>query len=125
VVFIDFNENAMNGPFHDMFASPGLHMQEAVFHQHPDPRWPQTTTYFKGKSLGKCTIDGVYVTPDLPFDEATWLHFMLHLGDHQFAVLDINAAALVGDRLIKNCLPRRAPPFMQHSQCGAILQQVP
>jgi hypothetical protein len=47
----------------------------------------------------------VYATPDLPFDAATWLQFMPHLGDHRFAVLDINMAALVGDSLIKIVRP--------------------
>jgi hypothetical protein len=47
----------------------------------------------------------VYVTPDLPVDAATWLQFMPHLGDHRFAVLDINAAALVADSLIKIVRP--------------------
>jgi hypothetical protein len=105
VVFIDANENTTNGPFHNMFVSPDLGMREAVVHRHPDPRWKNTATYRKGDSLGKWPIDGVYATPDLPFDAASWLQFMPHLGDHRFAVLDINAEALVGDSLLKILRP--------------------
>jgi len=105
VVFIDANENMTNGPFHHMFVHPELGMREAVVHRHPDPRWPNTATYHKGDALGKCPIDGVYATPDLPFDAASWLQFMPHLGDHRFAVLDINSEALVGDSLLKIVRP--------------------
>jgi hypothetical protein len=105
VVFIDANENTTNGPFHQMFGSPALQMREVVSHRHPDPRWRHTATYHKGDSLGKWPIDGVYATPDLPFDAASWLQFMPHLGDHRFAVLDINLEALVGDSLLKIVRP--------------------
>jgi hypothetical protein len=105
VVFIDANENTTKGPFHQMFGSPALQMREVVSHRHPDPRWRHTATYHKGNSLGKWPIDGVYATPDLPFDAASWLQFMPHLGDHRFAVLDINSEALVGDSLLKIVRP--------------------
>jgi hypothetical protein len=80
-------------------------MREAVMHRHPDPLWQHTATYHKGDSLGKFTINGVYATPDLPFDAASWLQFMPHLGDHHFAVLDINSETLVGDSLLKIVRP--------------------
>jgi hypothetical protein len=32
VVFINANENMTNGPFHEMFTGPDLHMREAVTH---------------------------------------------------------------------------------------------
>ena len=51
--------------------------------------------------MGKWLIDGVFATPDLPFNVVTWLAFMPHLGDHHFAVVDIKAQALVGDEMIK------------------------
>ena len=105
MVFIDANENTTNGPFHNMFVSPDIGMREAVVHRHPDPRWQHTATYHKGDSLGKFPIDGVYATPDLPFDAASWLQFMPHLGDHRFAVLDIDSEALVGDSLLKIVRP--------------------
>jgi hypothetical protein len=71
VVFINANENTTYGPFHQMFASPDLQMWEVISHRHPDPRWQHTATYQKGDSLGKWPIDGVYATPDLPFDAAS------------------------------------------------------
>jgi hypothetical protein len=94
VAFIDANENMTSGPFHAMFTAPELQMCEAVSHRHPDPQWQHTASYRKGDTLGKWPIDGVYVTPNLPIDASTWLEFMLHLGDHRFAILDINAQAL-------------------------------
>jgi hypothetical protein len=105
VVFLDANENMLNGPFQSMLASPDLQMREATYHKHPNPRWPQTATYYKGTSIGKFPIDGVWVTPDLPVDAATWLQFLPHLGDHRFNILDINAQTLVGDNLIKIVRP--------------------
>lgn len=105
IVFVDANENVINGPFHDMFVSPALQLREAVMHRHPDPRWQHTATYSKGDSRGKWPIDGVYVTPDLSFDAASRLQFMPHLGDHRFAVLDIKSDALVGDSLLKIVRP--------------------
>jgi len=105
VVFIDANENATKGPFHQMFTSLDLQMREVVSHRHPDPRWQHTATYHKGDSLGKWPIDGVYATTDLPFDAASWLQFLPHLGDHRFAVLDIKAEMLVGDSLLKIVRP--------------------
>ena len=106
VVFIDANENMTKGPFHDMFTGPELHMQEAVAHRHPDPRWQHTASYQKGDSVGKWPVDGVYVTPDLPIKASSWLSFQPHLGDHRFAVLDINSNALVGDDLLRIVRPQ-------------------
>jgi hypothetical protein len=105
VVFIDANENTTNGPFHNMFVSPDLGMREAVVHRHPDPRWQHTATYHKGDSLGKFAIDGMYATPDRPFNVTSWLQFMPHLGNHHFKVLDINSEALMGDSLLKIVCP--------------------
>jgi hypothetical protein len=116
VVFIDANKNTTNGTFHNMFVSPDSGMREAVVHRHPDPRWPHTATYHKCDSLGKFPIDGGYATPDLPFDAASCLQFMPHLGDHRFAVLDINSEALVGDSRLEivrpaaRCLSCSIPP---------------
>jgi hypothetical protein len=106
VVFIDANENMTQGPFHDMFTGPDLQMREAVSHRHLDPCWQYTASYQKGDTLGKWPIDGVYVTPNLPIDASTWLNFMPHLGDHRFAVLDVNSKALVGDNLLKVIRPQ-------------------
>jgi hypothetical protein len=106
VVFIDANENMTKGPFHDMFTCPDLQMREAVSHRHPDPRWQHTASYQKGDTLGKWPIDGVYVTPNLPIDASTWLQFQPHLGDHRFAILDINSKSLVGDDLLKVIRPQ-------------------
>jgi hypothetical protein len=113
VVFIDANKNMTNGPFHHMFAHLELGMQEAVVYRHPNPRWPNTATYHKGYALGKFLIDRVYATPDLPFDAASWLQFMPHLGDHRFAGLDINSKALVGDTLLKI-----VRPVARHLSCN-------
>ena len=106
IAFIDANENMLGGPFHAMFTAPELQMREVVSSQHPDPRWLNTASYSRGQFLGKWPIDGVYATPDLPFDAATWLAFMPHLGDHHFAVVDIKAQALVGDELIQIARPQ-------------------
>jgi hypothetical protein len=76
-------------------------MREEVTHRHPDPRWQHMASYQKGDILGKRPIDGVYVTPNLPIDASTWLSFTPHLGDHCFAVIDIESKALVGDDLLK------------------------
>ena len=95
----------LNGSFQSMLASPDLQMREATYQKHPDPRWPKTATYYKGTSIGNFPIDGVWVTPDLPVDAATWLQFLPHLGDHRFNILDINAQMLVGDNLIKIVRP--------------------
>jgi hypothetical protein len=105
VAFIDANENMTDGPFHEMFTSPELQMREAVSHRHPDPRWKHTASYRKGDTLGKWPIDGVYATPDLPFDATTWLEFLPHLGDHRFNVLDVNAQVLVGDAVLRIVRP--------------------
>jgi hypothetical protein len=101
VIFIDANENMTNGSFHEMFMGPNLHMRKAVTHRHPDPWWQHTASYQKGDILGKWPIDGVYVTPSLPIEASTWLSFMPHLGDHRFAVINIDSKALVGDDLLK------------------------
>jgi hypothetical protein len=106
IVFMDANENMLRGPFSDMLSSPDLQMHEATFHRHPDPRWLSTATYQKGNSLGKCPIDGVWVTPDLPLDATTWMQFLPHLSDHRFHVMDINAEALVGEHLLKIVRPQ-------------------
>lgn len=37
IIFADANENATNGPFHDMFTGPELQLREAVTHRHPNP----------------------------------------------------------------------------------------
>jgi hypothetical protein len=97
IVFIDANENITNGPFNSMLTHHDLGLREAVTFQHPDPRWRNTGTYCKGHSTGRFPIDGVYVTPDLPVETATWLQFLPALGDHRFAVLDVRAQALVGE----------------------------
>jgi hypothetical protein len=101
VVFINANENMTNGPFHEMFMDPDLHIWEAVTHQHPDPRWQHAASYQKGDILGKWLIDGVYVPPNLPIDASTWLSFTRHLGDHRFVVINIDSKALVSDNLLK------------------------
>jgi hypothetical protein len=106
VVFINANENMTNGPFHEMFTGPSLHMREAVTHQHPDSRWQHTASYQKGNILGQWLIDGVYVTPNLPIEASTWLSFTPHLGDHRFAVIDIDSKALVGNDLLKIVRPQ-------------------
>jgi hypothetical protein len=106
IAFIDVNENMLRGPFHAMFMAPELQMREVVSSRHPDPRWLNTASYSRGQFLGKWPIDGVYAMPDLPFDAATWLAFMPHLGDHRFAVVDIKAQALVGDEMIKIARPQ-------------------
>jgi hypothetical protein len=77
-------------------------------------------TYHKGDLLGNWPIDGVFVMPaDLPVDAATWLQFMQHLGNHCFVVLDINAAAVVGDSLIEIVWPaaRGGASLLQHPIC--------
>jgi hypothetical protein len=94
------------GPFHDMFTGPDLQMREAISNQHPDPCWQHTASYQKGDTLRKWPIDGVYVTPNLPIYASTRLHFMPHLGDHRFAVLDVNSKALVGDNLLEVIRPQ-------------------
>jgi hypothetical protein len=81
-------------------------MPEAVTHQHPDPRWQHTASYQKGDIHGKWPIDGVYVTPNLPIKASTWLSFTPHLGDHRFAVIDVDSKALVGDDLLKIVRPQ-------------------
>lgn len=106
IAFIDANENMLGGPFHAMFTAPELQMRKVVSSRHPDPRWLNTASYSRGQFLGKWPIDGVYATPDLPFDAATWFAFMPHLGDHRFAVVDIKAQALVGDEMIKIARPQ-------------------
>jgi hypothetical protein len=93
------------GPFHDMLSGLDLQMQEATFWCHPDPRWHNSAMFQKGSSLGKHPIDGVWVTPDLPLETTTWLRFLLHLGDHRFHIMDINAKALVGEHLLKIVWP--------------------
>jgi hypothetical protein len=106
IVCIEANENMLTGPFHDMFTSPDLQFREAVTSRHPDPHWSNTATYHKGDKLGKWPIDGVYVSPNLPVDASTWLQFQPHLGDHRFAVIDINSDALMGDALLKIVRPQ-------------------
>jgi hypothetical protein len=88
-----------------MFTSQEIGMREAVTSRHPDPRWKHTGTYSKGMSVGPWPIDGVYVTPDLPIDSATWLQFIAAIGDHRFAVIDVQAQALVGDHPLKIVRP--------------------
>jgi hypothetical protein len=105
VVFIDANENVLEGAFHSMFTDPDLGMREAVVHRHPDPRWKRTGTYRKGDSIGSYPIDAVYVTPDLPAEASTWLQFIDPLGDHRFAVIDVKASTLVGENPLKVVRP--------------------
>ena len=66
-----------------------------------------TMTSFVALTVGlnQWPIDGIYATPDLPVDASTWLEFMLHLGDHRFNVLDVNARVLVGDDVLRIICP--------------------
>jgi hypothetical protein len=68
----------------------------------------------------KWPIDGVYITPDLPFDAASLLQFMTHLGHHQFlAVLDTtNSEALVGDSLLQKLINLHGTPSFQEYTFG-------
>jgi hypothetical protein len=45
IVFLDANEDMMSGPFFQMLTGNGLHMKEAVFSKHPDPRWCEMATF--------------------------------------------------------------------------------
>jgi hypothetical protein len=96
-----------------MFTAPELQMREAVSHRHPNSQWKHTASYCKGDTLGKWPIDGVYATPDLPIDASTWLEFMLHLGNHRFNVLDVNAQVFVGDNVL-----RIIHPLACHLSCN-------
>jgi hypothetical protein len=79
------------------FTAPELQMREAISHWHPNPdgntqpHITKVTPWVNGLLI---EFMPHWTSPLMPLH---CLHLLLHLGDHCFNVLDVNAQVLVGD----------------------------
>lgn len=94
IVAGDFNENTVCGHLHDLFVNLGF--REATFHRR-DPSIPLPATM----SRGRCPVDAVWVSPDLPHKAASWLSFSHSPGDHRASIIDFNLEDILGELAFK------------------------
>ena len=99
IVCVDGNENVRKGPLYDMFTDPSLGMREVMSTRHAN--LPVTPTFCAGGRMGSVPIDGVWVTPDLTEERATWLAIGKGPGDHRYGIVDIKWTTLLGEDIFK------------------------
>ena len=103
ILCIDGNEDVRNGALKDALSIPELGMTELISGHHPD--LPVTASFVSGERRGSVQIDGVWATPDLPPDRATWLAFHKAPGDHRYGVVDIKWDVILGEPRYKAVRP--------------------
>lgn len=104
VVFIDGNSSMQQAKMKNLFQHPDLQMTEAVSSRHPQQ--VEIPTCRRGLEPGRHQIDGVWTTPDIPIQKATFLAFDKAPGDHRHAVLDIKWTDLLGEPRLKAARPQ-------------------
>ena len=97
VLMMDANGPVCNGPIKQMFDD--LLMREMLTTKHVSGRPP--ATYVRGSTI----IDGIWCTPDIPTDKATWLAHDRSPGNHTSLLVDVPWQSLLGEDVLRVVRP--------------------
>ena len=94
ILLMDANDNVYSGKFSTRLAEEGIDLKEAV-HAQTEGQGPHT------HNRGTEPIDGIWFTPELELECASYLPFDGSLGDHRPVVADFSQRSVLGTNLPK------------------------
>ena len=94
ILLMDANDNVYSGNCTRRLAEEGIDLQEAV-HAQTEGEGPKT------HNRGREPIDGIWFTPELELECASYLPFDGSLGDHRPVVADFSQRSVLGTNLPK------------------------